>query len=111
MPKKGQSPERYPVDATYLTALAKRLEYLSKRYGQLAAALENRGEIRITGKGNAERGEGYLKTWLQTLQAGIDDLAMDVGEQTVAAAKIMRDGKPLPPHEVTPPTRRRKKAP
>lgn len=82
MTKTREPRETFPVDAAYLTAFAKRLDYIARRYKEIAQVLGSES-IAVTGKPTAERSEGLLRGWMATLQAAADETAINA--ESIAA--------------------------
>lgn len=58
--------------------MANRIAYIAGRYKEIAEKAEGLGldRLLVTGRPTAERGEGFIKTWMGTLQTALDDQVM-----------------------------------
>lgn len=89
MPKKGEPPATYEVDSEFLLGMAARLEYIAKRYREIAAQIQGDERLLVTGKPTAEKSEGLLRGWMATLQGGLDDAALGNLPTNPAAAEAV----------------------
>lgn len=72
----GRGPRE--LSAAGLLAMANRIAYFSRRFREISQRTEslNVGDLMVTGLPTAERGEGFLKTFLGNLAAAIEELEM-----------------------------------
>lgn len=98
MPKQGQPPQKFEIDAAYLAGMSRRLAYVATRFGEIANKIPENSVIRVTGKPTAEKSQGLLEGWMATLQGGLDKLALSadaVAEGKRRGMKSARDAKTL----------------
>lgn len=75
--EKSRQPTALP--AKDLADFAKRLHYIADEFSRIGKRVESdlpKKEIQVTGRPTAERGEKFLRTWLKTLRAAMDDAVM-----------------------------------